>query len=241
MALLLTASCASSRPNLREKKAEILYSAGTESLMKGQFVDALASLQKAVKLDPEQASIWSNLGLAFAGNDQLKKAEECWKKALELDPNWTDARANLGALYLKEKNPRKAEWELKKVLDDLTYPNAGQAHFNLALVYSLERKPLEEEQQLKLAVKSNENYCPAWFRLGKLQKNKGEFQEAQSSFQKSVSGVCFKNPEAHYEIGTLYIKEKNVTKARSKLLEVIQLFPESEWAQKAEATLSMIR
>jgi Flp pilus assembly protein TadD len=209
--------------------------------MKGQYTDALASLQDAVKLDPDQAGIWSNLGLAFAGVDQFKKAEECWKKALKLDPHWTDARANLGALYLKEKNPQKAEWELKKVLDDLTYANAAQARFNLALVYSLQHKPLEEEQQLKLAVKSDDGYCPAWFRLGKLQKDKGELQEAQASFQKAVSGVCFKNPEAHYEIGTLYIKEKNVTKARSKLLEVIQLFPESEWAQKAEATLSAIR
>jgi Tfp pilus assembly protein PilF len=241
LALAAFSSCASSSQNIREKKADILYQAGTESLMDGQFTDALASLQQSAKLEPDSARIWTNLGLAYAGKEEYKKAEDSWKKALKIDGEWTDARANLGALYLKTKRYKEAETQLKAALKDLVYPNAAQVHYNLALTYLETRRPLPAEQQLKLTVKSEEGYCPAWFRLGKIQKERGDFGEAEQSFTKSVAGTCFKNPEAHYEISSLYLKSKNVVKARAKLLEIIQIFPESVWAQKAEETLSMIR
>jgi Tfp pilus assembly protein PilF len=241
--LVLTAvsSCASGSQNIREKKADILYQAGTESIMAGQFTDALASLQQAVKMEPNSPKIWTNLGIAYGGKGELKKAEESWKKALKLNPEWTDARANLGALYLQTKRYNEAEKQLKTALEDLAYENSAQVHYNLALAYLATRRPLPAEQQLKLAVQAESSYCPAWFRLGKLQKDRGEFSAAEESFVKSVAGTCFNNPEAHYELSNLYLKSKNVIGARAKLLEIIQIFPESSWAQKAEENLSMIR
>jgi type IV pilus assembly protein PilF len=241
LVLAAFSSCASKSQNIREKKADILYQAGTESLMDGQFTDALASLQQSVKLEPNSANTWNNLGLAYAGKNEYKKAEESWKRALKVDPKWTDARSNLGALYVQTKRYNEAEKQLKIALEDLTYENSAQVHYNLALTYLTTRRPLPAEQQLKLAVKAEDTYCPAWFRLGKLQKERGDFSAAEESFNKSVAGVCFKNPEAHYEISSLLLKSKNVVGARAKLLEIIQIFPETSWAQKAEDNLSMLR
>lgn len=241
LALAAVSSCASSSQNIREKKADILYQAGTESLMRGEFTDALANLQQAIKLEPESPKIWTNLGIAYGGKGEMKKAEDSWKKALNLDSQWTDARANLGALYLQTKRYNEAEKQLKLALQDLVYENSAQVHYNLALVYLTTRRNIPAEQQLKLAVKAEDGYCPAWFRLGRLQKERGDFSAAEESFTKSVAGPCFKNPEAHYELSNLYLKSKNVIGARAKLLEIIQIFPETSWAQKAEENLSMIR
>ncbi len=236
-------SCASTNKGLsvNERKADIFYAAGTEDLMARRFTEALASLIQAVKLVPNNPAYWNNLGLAYGGKNELGKAEESWKKALSLDGKFTDAKVNLGSLYMRQKKFRESEVLFRDALKDLVYPNIAQIHFNLALLYSEWKKRSLVEQHLQLAVKSNDNHCPAWYRLGQIQKDRGEYVAAERSLQKSVSGMCFNNPEIHYEISTLHLKNRNTEKAKSKLIEIIQLFPQSDWARKAEVTLNMIR
>lgn len=242
-AAVLLASCASTNKGLsvNERKADIYYAAGTEDLMAKRFTEALASLIQAVKLMPNVPAYWNNLGLAYGGKNELGRAEESWKKALSLDNKFTDAKVNLGALYMKQKRFRESEVLFRDALKDLVYPNMAQVHFNLALLYSEWKKRSLVEQHLQLAVKANENHCPAWYRLGQIQKDRGDFATAEKSLQKSVSGICFNNPEIHYEISALHLKARDTEKAKSKLIEIIQLFPQSEWARKAEVTLNMIR
>lgn len=235
-------SCAGSKTqSVREKKGDIYFTAGTEALMEGRYTEALASLQESAKFLPDSPNVWTNLGLAYAGKEEYQRAEESWKKALKLDPKWSDARANLGALYVRQRRLKEGEKILREVSQDLVYRDLAKVHFNLSRIYAEWRKPLLEEQQLRLAIKNNNSHCAAWFYLGLLQKEKGDFSVAAESLDKSVQGICFNNPQAHYEISSLLIKAKDTTQARVKLLEIIQLFPQSEWARKAEVTLNMIR
>lgn len=239
--LAVLSSCSTGQPAVSgSKKAEIYNQAGIEALNLNQPTEALTYLQEAVKFDSKSAFTWSNLGLAFFGKGEEKKAEDCWKRALSLDSTLTDARANLGALYLKQKKWAEAEKNFKLALKDLTYSKVEQVHFNLGLLYLNQNRPLWAETQFRQAVKANPDYCGAWFRLGQLQKDKGDFSMAAQSFGQSVRGTCFRNPEAHFEISNALIKGKNSEKAKLKLLEIIQFFPESDWAKKAELTLSMM-
>lgn len=239
---LALASCAhSDTKELNAKRGDIYFNSGTSALMNGDFTGALASLQEAVKYDPKSPAAWTNLGLAYGGKDEFARAEEAWKKALVIDPNWSDARANLGALYIRQKRWKEAESQLRTVEKDLIYPRMAQVHYNLALVYIEGKRPLLAEQQLRASLKADPTFCNAWFLTARLQKEKGDFEQATESFRKSVAGICFNNPEAHYEISSLYLKSRDVARAKSKLLEIIQLFPQSEWAKKAELTLNMIR
>ncbi len=242
--LLFPQGCSSSstkKAELDEKKSEIYLSAGTEALYSGDYTSALSALLNAVKLTPKSPEAWNNLGLAYAGKENFEQAEECWKKAIAIDPSHGDARLNLGSLYIRQRRFAEAERNLKLVLKDLTYANAHQAHYNLALNYLAQKRNLLAEQELKLAVKASEAFCPAWLKLGHLQRDRGEFSEAAASMKKAVSGTCYHNPQAHYELGTVYLKNKDSAQAKSKFLEIIRLFPQSEWAKKAEISLNMIR
>ena len=243
LALLLAGGCASSKPQetLSEKKGDIYFTAGTEALESGNHTEALASLQEAVRFMPKSAPAWKNLGLAFAGKGEDARAEESLKKALVIDPKFTDARANLGALYIRMKKPKEAERQLKESLKDLIYPRIAQVHYNLATIYAGWRRPLLAEQQLKLALRADDKYCAAWFQLGMIQKERSEIEQAATSLGKAVEGTCFKNPRAHFEISSLYLKARETARAKSKLLDIINFFPESDWARKAEITLNMIR
>jgi Tfp pilus assembly protein PilF len=243
LAFLLAAGCASSerQETVSQKKGDIYFSAGTEALENGNSTEALASLQEAVRFLPKSASAWNNLGLAFAAKGEDARAEESLKKSLTLDPKFTDARANLGALYIKTKKMKEAERQLKEALKDLVYPRLAQVHYNLATIYAGWRRPLLAEQQLKLALRADDKYCAAWFQLGMIQIERSEIDLAATSLGYSVAGTCFKNPRAHYEISSLYLKARETARAKSKLLDIINFFPESDWARKAEITLNMIR
>lgn len=234
--------CASSNSSsLNEKRADVFLDAGVDAILNNNFSQAISSLTEAVKYNPKSESAWNNLGIAYANINQNIKAEESWKKALKVNSEFTDAKANLGAFYIKTKKYAEAEKILKECLEDLGYQKTFQVNYNLGLVYLEQRKVLTAEQQFKLSVQNYEGYCPAWLRLGMLQKSKGDFADAEESLKKGVSGTCFNNPEAHYEISSLYIKQREVNKAKAKLIEIIQIFPKSEWAKKAELTLNMIR
>jgi len=235
--------CSSSPSNFSkdETRASVHAQAGLESLERKEYSQALRSLIEATKYTPKAANLWSNIGVAYVGKQELARAEDAWKKALQLDGSFSDARFNLGILYANQKRFPEAERMLIEVAKDLTYPKLDQVAYRRAQIYLELKRPLLAEQQLKIAVRENTTFCPAWFQLGLIQKERGEYAEAAQSFNGSVMGTCFKNPMAHYEIAQLYLKAKDLPQAKSKLLEVIQLFPASEWAKKSEATLNMIR
>lgn len=243
LALMLTqAGCSSSKPNPGQaSRAQVLMIAGIEALEKKEYAAALRVLQDAAKLEPNNPDIYSNMGVALVGKEEPARAEESFKKAIQLDKNFNDARLNLGILYLRQKRYPESERILREAAKDLAYGKGDQVAYQLAVLYLELNRPLLAEQQLKIAVRENATFCPAWYRLGVIQKERGDYIEAAKSLAGSVKGVCFKNPAAHYEIASLYLKANETQMARKKLLEIIQLFPSSDWAKKSEVTLNMIR
>lgn len=241
-ALTLTACASQPRgPSDNERRADALLMAGVDALERQEYTEALRSLQEALKYNPKSPLILTDLGVAYAGKNEPAKAEELWKKALQVTPSHQDARLNLGILYLNRKNYREAEKILKEASKEIAYQKLDQVFFQLAMLYFAVGKPLLAEQQLKIAVRENRGNCGAWMKLGLLQKERGDYVEAAQSLKGAVMGTCYKNPEAHYEIATLYLKAQDTQNAKTKLLEIIQLFPSSEWASRSEATLNMIR
>jgi len=239
-AALLIYSCASNQPSKNENRGAVHLQTGVEALGRKDYSRALRAFIEASNLTPKVPEVWSNMGVAYAGKGDVAKAEESWKKALSVAPTHHDARLNLGILYTNQKRYSEAERVFMEAAKDLTYDKLHRIAYRRAIIYLRLDRPLLAEQQLKLAVKEDRTYCSAWFQLGLLQKERGDYLEAAESFQGSVLGTCFKNPQAHYEIAQLLLKANDTTQARTKFLEVIQLFPSSDWAKKSEATLNAL-
>ena len=62
--------------------------------------DAIAELQHAIELEPESASLYSNLGLLYDSKGEYEKAVEQYKKALELNPADRFSLINLAVFYI---------------------------------------------------------------------------------------------------------------------------------------------
>src|SRR2546426_11674952 len=70
-----------------------------------RFDEAVAQLQHAVELTPDNARVYLNLAAVYIDSGDFKRfpqAEQALKKSLELSPTYP-AYANLGYLYVQEQ------------------------------------------------------------------------------------------------------------------------------------------
>src|SRR5215217_9030202 len=99
------------RPVTPEAKAEAkrLYKEGVKYGLAGLYPQAVEILQRAVKLDPENADAHFALGHAYFDLKQYRNAIESLKVAVDLDPKDTEARDRLGlarAMLWEEDNAK---------------------------------------------------------------------------------------------------------------------------------------
>jgi len=62
--------------------------------------DAIAELKNAISMEPENAMLYSNLGLLYDSQDNSEAAVEQYVKALELDPSDRFSLINLAVFYI---------------------------------------------------------------------------------------------------------------------------------------------
>jgi Flp pilus assembly protein TadD len=65
----------------------------------GKQKEAVAELEQAVQLNPQQPVYLNQLGIAYRQQGQFGKAREAYEKAIELDPSYPAAYLNLGILF----------------------------------------------------------------------------------------------------------------------------------------------
>ncbi|NEQ40718.1 MAG: tetratricopeptide repeat protein [Okeania sp. SIO3I5] len=109
-----------------------LHLLGVIAGLEGKAKEAISYLTQAVKLNPNNPEIHSNLGLALKDNQQLEVAIKHYQKALELKPNYAEPYNGIGKIFL----------ELGRLVESQKYyqqalkldKNHANAHFGLALI-----------------------------------------------------------------------------------------------------------
>jgi len=76
----------------------LLNEVGNQLLVHGRRKDAESNFQKAVKLNPEFAAAWNNLGVVRMTLNKNTEAADAYKKALKIQPNYALAWYNLGVV-----------------------------------------------------------------------------------------------------------------------------------------------
>lgn len=240
LVLIFAVSCASPQKDKKAKLAEISYSYGTQYLMSKDYTQAINHLLKAAELDPSNPEVHNNLGMAYYFKDEKDMAKKHIQRALELDPSNTDARSNLGSLVFEQGDLNGAEKIYQECLKDLAYEKQPRVLLNLALIELRRGNNERATAYLQRSVKENENYCPAWFQLGRMDFGARRFTEAAKNFRNAGMGACANDPAPLYWQALTLIEQREYLNARMKLDDIYTRFPNSNYSVMAKEKMSQI-
>lgn len=82
----------------QQPKADYLTSLGSALLKQGRREEALATFDKAVQLEPDNADLWKKLGDLLIGIERLDEAVLTYQHALKLNPRFWEAAHSAGIL-----------------------------------------------------------------------------------------------------------------------------------------------
>ncbi|MFH1427251.1 MAG: tetratricopeptide repeat protein [Patescibacteria group bacterium] len=101
-------------------------------LTSGSELWAVRAFNEAVKLEPSNPVLATELGKAYLSANMLSEAKLSFKKALDLKFDYSEAKFNLARVFIKEKN----ETEAIKLLTELTSKyNDPEIHYELGRAY----------------------------------------------------------------------------------------------------------
>jgi len=106
----------------------------------GPNKQAIATLERAVAIDPAYAPAWGALGLRYyydasysnGGEELFRRSDAAYERALTLDPNLISAAAQLVANHVERGEMKKAYAEAEDLVK--RRPESANAHFALSYV-----------------------------------------------------------------------------------------------------------
>lgn len=103
---------------------------GQACYTEGKRREAMIYFQNSLRIEPNQASIHSCLGVFFLEMDQANESVVHLEKALEIEPNFGDAHYNLGNTYMQMGRTKEALSHYNRALE--IDPSDTQAMNNMA-------------------------------------------------------------------------------------------------------------
>jgi tetratricopeptide (TPR) repeat protein len=113
---------------LAPANCDALHLLGSIEIEKGNFLEAVKLIEKAIRSFPNVAGLHSNRGLALQGLKRLNEALDSYEKALSIDPNFVEGLFNRANALLEMGRLQEALASYDKVL--WIQPNHVDALFN---------------------------------------------------------------------------------------------------------------
>ncbi|HUB82886.1 MAG TPA: hypothetical protein VMB03_29005 [Bryobacteraceae bacterium] len=134
------------------RQARKALAKGVELAKKNQPEEAIASLQEAVRLYPQFAFAWCELGKLQVANDHVPDAHESFEAAVKAEPRWPEPYIHLAIMAVTAHDWKAVSDNSEHVLrlNTFQYPQAyflhGAANFNLHHIDVAETDALAAEK-----------------------------------------------------------------------------------------------
>ncbi len=126
---------------------------GAAFLKMRRIEEAIESLERSVRLNPNLQEAHYDLGLAYAQAERWPEAETAYRKALALNRDDFDARVSLGAALLRMGRIEEAIRTLEPAVR--LKPELQEAHYDLGLAYAKAERWPEAEAAYRKALALN--------------------------------------------------------------------------------------
>ena len=205
-----------------------VYNIAWELARKGQYEAAIVEWEKALKLGPNEANIYLNLGVALARLGRSNEAMAQYQKALEINPAAVEVLVRLGMALAEAGRFDEAIAHYRKVLeirpesdsdayDATTYDLMGEA-------LSGKGEMAEALQNLQKATQLRPGFAPYLYDQALALVRLNRFDEAQESVEAALRADA-NLALAHELLGGLLAKKQQLPEAAREYRQVLQLSP----------------
>jgi cellulose synthase operon protein C len=189
---------------------EALIYRGQIQLRDGHVQGAVASLQAALKSDPDNGVAHYHLGLAYDQLGDLSQAETEWRDAVRLKPDLMEAQRALAAVSI-----RKGDWDaLNQIATTIiqAQPMVPDG-YGLRSVADLNLKQYTRaEQDINKAIEVAPQNPIGYIQMGNLRQLQKQYAESEKSYLKALD-IDPSNSDALNGLMTVYIAQKLPDKA----------------------------
>jgi len=202
--------------------SEVYYNLSLVYSKTGDLKAAIASIQKAIELDPDYADALNHLGNLYLEGNDLQKAAAQFKIVLEVDPSHVTAHNNLGLIYVKwgMNAEALALFEEAVRLD----PNSAEANNNLGSLYIGHGKHDQALLLLKKALELRPDYVKAMINLGMLYMSMNERVNAEQLFKRAIETDA-NSVEAFSHLGYMYLQDQEFNDAIDAFQRMVAIAP----------------
>ena len=225
-----------------QKMAQLHLQMGLSQMNSGNYPQALSEMLTAENLDPDNPVIQNNLGLAYFVRERYDLAEEHIQKALSLKSDYTDARNNLSGVLAERGRFDEALAAAQKAADDLTYPSPEKPLINMGIVYFKTQKYDLAKKSFLRAMTLQRDNCVANSYYGRSLYELKALKPAADALDHAV-GFCQRSQfdEPQYYSALTYFELGQKQKAEARLEELIRLYPQGNYVNRAKSMLETIR
>ena len=184
---------------------------------------AIFYYKAALKIRPNFATAFYNLGNAFLEKGNIDKAIHYYLNALKIKPNYTAALNNIGEALTKKGDYDKANYYFKKALK--TDPTGPDTCMNFANALFLQAKPDIAVSLYKKILQTDSENADVQYNLAYVLSSQKKYNEAIRHYNKTLS-IDPKYLKAHYNLGNVLLRQGEVKEALIHYAESIKIKPD---------------
>jgi len=197
---------------------------GLALVQQGNIHDAVIHCQKAIKIKPDYARAYINMGMALATKQgYLNEAVRCLEKALNISPDNVKAHNNLGVYLLQLGRDSDAVACFKKATE--IQPDYSRAYYNLGNIFNNQGKTDEAVRYFQTALSISPDSVDARYNLATALMKLGNIPEAIEHLEKAL---VFKPDDAdiHNQLGIALAMNGNIKEAVEHFKKALQIKPD---------------
>lgn len=168
----------------------------------GNYPEAITTYLAAISINPNDASLYYNLGTAYQASGNLQEASTQYNKALEIDKENETYKGAVNSVKIALATPliqsavsKQTANDIQGAISDYTKaleytPGDAQTYFNLATAYQADKQiDKAVESYLKAIELDPKGQADAFFFLGTLYEEKKNNKFAIDNYQKYIQNA----------------------------------------------------
>ena len=197
----LVAGCASqpsSNSEARRVSPEVVQrqlDLGIGYLRQGDYQRAKEKLNRALDIDPKNATVHATFGLLFQLEGEYDLAERYFRDAVRYDPQSAQARNSFGAFLFSQKRYGEAVEQLELASENRFYPNRPTVFENLGVAYLRLGDTAKAEFAFTRATQLNPEQSRALLELAEIKFEQQQYTESRVLYSRHTR-VSPKSPKA---------------------------------------------